>query len=71
MCGYGYSYVESANHFRSGYRDEVSRERALCAGAIDFLQKPFSDEALFAAIDVCLLLCRAGPSQPVPSLLRN
>ena len=57
--------------FVSGYRDEVPRERALRAGAIDFLQKPFSDEALFAAIDVCLLLCRAGPSRPVPSLLRN
>lgn len=36
--------------FISAHADEEARERALASGAIDFLQKPFSDEALLNAI---------------------
>jgi two-component system, NtrC family, response regulator AtoC len=37
--------------FISGHGDGQARARALHAGAIDFLQKPFSEQALFNAIN--------------------
>lgn len=40
--------------FMSAHGDEEARARALQAGAIDFLQKPFSANSLFRAIDVSL-----------------
>lgn len=40
--------------FISAHGDEEARARALQAGAIDFLQKPFSADSLFRAIDVSL-----------------
>ena len=40
--------------FMSAHGDEEARARALQAGAIDFLQKPFSADSLFRAIDVSL-----------------
>jgi two-component system response regulator FixJ len=36
--------------FISAHADEEARERALASGAVDFLQKPFNDEALLDAI---------------------
>lgn len=40
--------------FISARFDEQARARALRTGAIEFLQKPFSDEALFEAIKTSL-----------------
>lgn len=40
--------------FISAHDDGDARARALRAGAIDFLQKPFSEDALLGAINVCL-----------------
>ena len=42
--------------FISAHADEEARARALESGAIDFLQKPFSDEALLSAIDAAIRL---------------
>jgi FixJ family two-component response regulator len=42
--------------FISAHGDGQERMRALDAGAIDFLQKPFSEQALFNAIDSSLAL---------------
>src|SRR6185503_15237379 len=42
--------------FLSARFDEQARERALTTGAIEFLQKPFSEEALFRAIKTALLI---------------
>jgi len=36
--------------FITAHRDEKTRERALRAGAISFLNKPFSDEALIVSM---------------------
>jgi two-component system response regulator FixJ len=40
--------------FISAHGDEEVRARALQAGAVDFLQKPFSEDSLLKAIDVSL-----------------
>ena len=48
--------------FLSARFDEQARERALTTGAIEFLQKPFSEEALFRAIKTALLIRRSSAS---------
>jgi FixJ family two-component response regulator len=40
--------------FVTAHRDEKTRERALRAGAISFLSKPFSDEALIDSLHSAL-----------------
>jgi FixJ family two-component response regulator len=40
--------------FITAHRDEKTRDRALRAGAISFLNKPFSDEALIASLHTAL-----------------
>ena len=40
--------------FITAHRDEKTRERALQAGAISFLNKPFSDEALIDSVHSAL-----------------
>jgi FixJ family two-component response regulator len=40
--------------FITAHRDEKTRERALRAGAIGFLNKPFSDDALIASLHSAL-----------------
>jgi FixJ family two-component response regulator len=42
--------------FITAHGNEVARSQALAEGAIDFLFKPFSDEALLNAIDAALRL---------------
>ena len=50
----------AANHFAipvifiTAHGDEESRQRALNNGAVDYLLKPFSEEALLNAIDAAL-----------------
>jgi len=46
--------------FISAHADEEARQRALASGAVDFLQKPFSDEALLNAIHAAVRL-RGSP----------
>jgi two-component system response regulator FixJ len=41
--------------FISGHGDGDLRTRAMEAGAVDFLQKPFGEKALFDAINSSLL----------------
>jgi len=40
--------------FISAHDDGEARIRGLRAGAVDFLQKPFSEESLLRAISTCL-----------------
>ncbi len=42
--------------FISAHADEEARARALRSGAVDFLLKPFSDEALLHAIETAMRL---------------
>src|SRR6266481_3642952 len=46
--------------FISAHADEEARARALRSGAVDFLLKPFSDEALLHAIETAMLLKLRG-----------
>jgi FixJ family two-component response regulator len=48
--------------FISARFDEQARARALRTGAIEFLQKPFSEEALFKAIKTALLISGSSAS---------
>ena len=49
--------------FITGHGDIPSSVRAMKAGAIEFLPKPFGDEELLAAIDAALALDRKGRRQ--------
>jgi FixJ family two-component response regulator len=49
--------------FISAQGDEQARAQALAAGAIDFLQKPFSEQALFAAINSALFIQNRADSE--------
>jgi FixJ family two-component response regulator len=49
--------------FMSASADEMSRARALRSGAIEFLEKPINDQALFAAIDASFILFHSGVSR--------
>lgn len=49
--------------FISAHGDGQARAQALAAGAIDFLQKPFGEKALFDAIDSALLIQCRGASE--------
>jgi FixJ family two-component response regulator len=49
--------------FTSAHGDQNSRKQALAAGAIDFLQKPFSEKALFEAINYALVIQNRGASK--------
>jgi|SRR6185503_11426824 FixJ family two-component response regulator len=40
--------------FISAHDDREARARGLRAGAVDFLQKPFSEDSLLGAITACL-----------------
>ena len=44
--------------FMTAYHNEAERARAIEAGAVDFLEKPFGEQALFHAIQVALLAYR-------------
>jgi two-component system response regulator FixJ len=48
----------------TGQGDVASAVRAMKAGAADFLEKPFSDQTLFNAIDA--VLANGPPSERVP-----
>src|SRR4051794_5600676 len=49
--------------FISAHGDGYARDRALEAGAVDFLQKPFSDRELFRAINLAFVVHGNGTSQ--------
>jgi FixJ family two-component response regulator len=46
--------------FITAHGDEEARGRALRAGAVDFLDKPFSDEVLLRAVHAALQSSRGG-----------
>jgi FixJ family two-component response regulator len=46
--------------FITAHGDEEARARALRAGAVEFLYKPFREEVLLRAIQSALQSCREG-----------
>lgn len=46
--------------FMTAYYSEAQRARAIEAGAVDFLQKPFGEQALFNAIQSALSTYRSS-----------
>jgi FixJ family two-component response regulator len=50
--------------FITAHEDAGTRERALRAGAVAFLYKPFSDEALLSAVQGALQSSRGGSKVP-------
>ena len=53
--------------FMSANADEISTERALRAGAVEFLEKPISEHSLFAAINASLILFRSRVTRSTSS----
>lgn len=51
----------------SASADEISTERALRSGAIEFLEKPINEQALFAAINASLILFRSTVTRSTSS----
>ena len=49
--------------FISAHGNGQARAQALAAGAIDFLQKPFSEKALFDALNSALVIQNRGASK--------
>ena len=49
--------------FITAHGDDETRLQALRAGAVDFLDKPFSDEVLLGAVQVALQSSREGASE--------
>jgi FixJ family two-component response regulator len=49
--------------FISAHKNEEAQARALQAGAIDFLRKPFSEQALLSAVDAALESYRGDASK--------
>jgi FixJ family two-component response regulator len=52
--------------FISAHGDGQTSARALKAGAVDFLHKPFSEEALFNALNASLVIHNSGVSDTNP-----
>lgn len=53
--------------FMSANADEISTARALRSGAIEFLEKPINEQALFAAINASLILFRSRVTRSTSS----
>ena len=53
--------------FMSATADEISTEQALRSGAIEFLEKPINEQALFAAINASLILFRSTVTRSTTS----
>ena len=70
QCRLNVNHISIPIIFISAHSDGNAQARALALGAIAFLQKPFSEEALLGAIDVCLATDRGNavsslkPDQP-------
>ena len=53
--------------FISAHDDEGSRQAAMSAHAVDFLRKPFEEQALLEVLSTALAQdAKRGPSAPIP-----